>query len=174
MKRHVALVGFMASGKSTIGKQLARRLGWEFYDSDEAIMRLHGPIARVFADQGELTFRSYERTAIERALAAETPKVIAVGGGAPAHEPTRRLLEQGAYRVFLQVPLEHVRERVRRSKTLRPLLGRKPSPAEIQRLYQARLPAYLEAEFVLDCTALTVRAAAQALEEHLRGSGLLE
>ncbi len=67
MKRHVALIGFMAAGKSTIGKRLARKLGVAFYDSDELVVREHGAISEIFYNEGEAAFRGLdERIAIDR------------------------------------------------------------------------------------------------------------
>ena len=59
MKRHVALVGFMGAGKSTIGRKLARRLGRAFFDTDDLIVRTHGSVAAIFTREGEATFRQY-------------------------------------------------------------------------------------------------------------------
>ncbi len=91
-RRHVALIGFMASGKSTIGKRLAARLGRPFCDTDAEVVRLHGPVARIFEAEGEPAFRAYERDAVELAKPTPPPPGVALGGGAPPHAPTRRLL----------------------------------------------------------------------------------
>ncbi len=173
MKRHVALVGFMASGKSTTGKRLARRLGWKFVDTDAEIMRNHGPIERIFADEGESAFRLYERAVVENALAQPAPCVIAVGGGAPTHEPTRRLLAQHAHRVFLAATPEELFARVRRSRTLRPLLGAQPDSERVRTLYETRLPLYREAESIVECAGLDPEMTAQVIEERLRAAGFV-
>ena len=57
MKRHLALVGFMGAGKSTIGRKLARELGCAFFDTDDLIVRAHGAIAAIFSSEGEAAFR---------------------------------------------------------------------------------------------------------------------
>ncbi|HEY9085726.1 MAG TPA: shikimate kinase [Candidatus Tyrphobacter sp.] len=173
MKRHVALVGFMASGKSTVGKRLARRLGWTFVDSDAEIVRERGAIERIFSREGEPAFRRYEQAVVERALAEAAPSVIAVGGGAPTHEPTRRLLADRAYRVFLCASPEQILARVRRSKTLRPLLGANPDAERVRSLYETRLPLYREAESIVDCTDLSLGLTAQVVEERLRAAGVV-
>src|SRR6202035_2258848 len=100
MKRHVALVGFMASGKSTIGRKLARRLGAPFVDTDALVVRAHGPIAAIFAGEGEAAFRRYELTAIGEALDATPAGVLALGGGALTDAKSCELLHDRAYRVF--------------------------------------------------------------------------
>jgi shikimate kinase len=173
VKRHVALVGFMASGKSTIGKRLARRLCWNFIDSDAEIVREHGPIERIFAEEGESAFRRYEHAVVERALAEAAPSVIAVGGGAPTHKPTRDLLARHAYRVFLAVTPEQVLARLRRSKTPRPLLGAELDAERVRALYNERLPLYREAEAIVDCGELQSGAAAELVEQRLRAVGVV-
>lgn len=167
-KRHVALVGFMGSGKSTIGEQLARALGRRFVDVDEEIVRAHGAIDKIFAEEGEVTFRRYERSAIAAALASHEPSVIAVGGGAPAHAPTRKLLAERAHRIFLRVSPQTVERRLRRAKVRRPMLGESPTRARITTLYERRLPYYREAEFTLDCSGLQEGTICEALASQVR------
>jgi shikimate kinase len=152
MKRHVALVGFMASGKSTIGRKLARRLGWRFHDTDALIVHAHGRIAEIFATEGEAAFRRYERTAIAAALETERPSVIALGGGALTVAENRALVGERAYRLFIRVLPEQILARVRRSREVRPVLGPAPTLASIERLYAQRLPDYESADHVIDAS----------------------
>ncbi|MHB8434181.1 MAG: shikimate kinase [Candidatus Tyrphobacter sp.] len=171
-RRHIALMGFMASGKSTIGKRLAARLKRPFCDTDAEVVRLHGPIARIFDLEGEQAFRAYERDAVERALRSSSPSIVALGGGAPTYAPTRRLLECHAYRVFLDVEPERIYERVRRSKTLRPMLGPAPTRAVVAALLRERAPLYREAELAIACKGLTQSAILDAIYEHLHAIGV--
>lgn len=164
MKRHVALIGFMAAGKSTIGKRLARELGLPFVDTDAEVVALHGPIAAIFAREGEAAFREYERMALEAALGGEA-KVVSLGGGAVTHAPTRELLKRYAVRVFLDVPATTILARARRAQVPRPVLGEKPSLAHIRELLALREPYYREAEIVIDGRGATGKIArAIALE----------
>ncbi|HTV74140.1 MAG TPA: shikimate kinase [Candidatus Acidoferrales bacterium] len=170
MKRHVALIGFMAAGKSTIGKRLARELGLPFVDTDAEIIAAHGPIEEIFAREGEAAFREYERAAVEAALLGET-KVVSLGGGAVTHAPTRDLLTEHTVRVFVEVPATTILARSRRSQTPRPLLGEKPSLARIRELLALREPLYREAEIVIDgrgATSKVARAIALELRSALR------
>lgn len=169
---HVALVGFMASGKSTVGRSLARRLRRPFIDTDAEIEREHGAIATIFSRQGEGVFRRLEREAVATALESQAPAIIAVGGGAPTHAPTRRLLSK-AYRVFLLVPPEEIARRVRGCGSLRPLLGGAPTKARIEELYLARLPLYREAELIVDADALRAPALAKHIAALLASAGIL-
>jgi shikimate kinase len=167
-KHHIALVGFMASGKSTTGRRLARLLGWPFCDTDAEIVRIHGPIEEIFQREGEAAFRQYEREAIERALSREVRSVIAVGGGAPAHEPTRTLLSERAQRVFLDASIEQIMNHLRRAATTRPMLGTNPDDERVRALYEERLPFYREAEISVDCSGLKVEKIARCIQERLR------
>ena len=149
MKRHVALIGFMASGKSTIGKRLARKLGCAFFDTDDVVVRAHGPISDIFYNEGEAAFRRYERAALDRVLDDE-PGVVALGGGALTSEESLKALKKRAYRIFIKVSPEQVLDRLRRSKWVRPLLGPSPSLAKIKELYAKRMPQYAHADYVVE------------------------
>src|SRR5690349_1383042 len=106
---HVVLIGFMGAGKSTTGKALARRLGWEFFDLDDVIERLHEKtVAQIFASSGEIEFRRMERDALRTLLndASTSKLVVALGGGAFIQPENRSALEQaGAITVLLETPL---------------------------------------------------------------------
>jgi shikimate kinase len=152
LKRHLALVGFMASGKSTIGRKLARRLGWSFVDTDVLVVRAHGPIAAIFADEGEAAFRRYEHLAICTALARDEASVVALGGGALTLTENRKVVRDAAYRIFIKVSAEQVYARVRRSRELRPVLGRLPTLDRIRELYAGRMAEYERADYVVEAS----------------------
>jgi shikimate kinase len=154
MKRHLALVGFMASGKSTIGRKLARRLGCSFVDTDAVVAGEHGPIAEVFAREGEAAFRRYEHAAIAGVLDATESSVVALGGGALTVAANRKLLADRAYCVFIRVSPEQVLERVRKSKERRPVLGDAPTLAKIKDLYERRMPQYESADHMVQADRL--------------------
>ena len=150
MKRHVVLVGFMASGKSTVGRKLAKRLGCAFFDTDDLVARAHGAVARIFATEGEAAFRRYEQSAIAGALQESRGSVIALGGGALTVAANRNLLADRAYRIFLRVSPEQVLARVRKSRERRPLLGADPTLAKIRELYDRRMRHYSSADYVVE------------------------
>lgn len=152
MKRHVALVGFMASGKSTIGRKLARRLGWSFVDTDSIVAREHGSIAEIFEREGEKDFRRYEHEAIRDALESVERTVLALGGGALTLATNRTLLARHAYRFFIKIPPEQILTRVRRSHDVRPLLGPVPTLRRIRELYAERLPSYERVDRVIEAS----------------------
>jgi shikimate kinase/3-dehydroquinate synthase len=117
LDRHVVLVGFMGAGKSTIGEEVARRLGRPFRDADREVEAAHGPIWDLFAREGEAAFRELEASFVRKACAPGAPSVIAVGGGAVE---TRGLLEElDALVVHLEVDVDTAWARVQGSR--RPL-----------------------------------------------------
>lgn len=154
MKRHIALVGFMASGKSTIGKRLARKLGCAFFDTDDVVVREHGAISDIFYNEGEGAFRRYECSALLHILHDGAPGVIALGGGALTEDENVKALKKQAFRIFIKVTPEQALERLRRSKWVRPLLGPTPSLAKIRELYTRRMPQYAHADHVVEADHL--------------------
>jgi shikimate kinase len=149
VKAHVALVGFMAAGKTTIGRRLARELGREFVDTDALIVERHGPIAEIFAAEGEARFREYEREAAEHAFSGAA-KVVSLGGGAVTHAPTHSLIAENAVRIYIAVSPEKILGRLRRSNTVRPVIGEQPTLAGVRTLLAAREPLYRQAEIVVE------------------------
>lgn len=168
MKRHVALVGFMASGKSTIGRKLARKLGVPFLDTDALVVRAHGPIPAIFAGEGEAAFRRYERAAIGEALGSREASVLALGGGALTDAANRKLLSDSAYRVFIKLSPEHVLARVRRSREERPMLGARPTLVAVKDLYARRLPEYARSDHVVEAAHRSDREVIEEIVGWLR------
>src|SRR5271165_4707079 len=157
----------MAAGKSRVGRRLAAELALPFVDTDAAIVARHGSIADIFAREGEPAFREYEFDAVQSALDGPTA-VVALGGGAVTHAPTRALLAERALRVFLDVPIGVVMARLRRSRTVRPLVGTLPDENRVRALLSARLPFYREAEIVVDCGHRSSALVAHDLVARLR------
>ncbi len=170
--KHLALVGFMAAGKSTVGELLAERIGWPFVDTDTLIERDRGAIAAVFAHEGERAFRGYECEAVAEAVARDERCVIAVGGGALTHEPTNALLAQRTFRVFLEACEQEIAQRLR-DAPVRPMLGFEPSVEAISAMYRDRLPLYRESELTVDCNGMRPLAVARRVEELLMRRGFL-
>jgi shikimate kinase len=145
--RAVFLVGFMACGKTTIGRQLARRLNWDFVDLDAHIeAREQQSIATIFQERGEHGENGY-RDAEERALRALTSSlkrdtVIALGGGTFYYPKNQEMIRSWPS-VFLETPVEELWRRSQEDAGKRPL--RKDDPAEFRALYNQRLPQYRKA-----------------------------
>ncbi|MBV9232927.1 MAG: hypothetical protein JO030_02690 [Candidatus Eremiobacteraeota bacterium] len=163
MKHHVALSGFMAAGKSTLGRKLAREMRCAFFDTDRLIAREHGAIADIFGTEGEPAFRRYERETIAGLLEKPEASVIALGGGAVTEPQTRALLHDRAYTIFVRVSPERALSRMRASRQRRPLLGQRPTLADVKRLYEARLPDYADADFTVEGDAKDAAVLANVL-----------
>ena len=155
MKRHLVLTGFMAAGKSTIGKRLARKLGLSFYDLDELVVKAHGAISDIFYNEGEKAFRRYEHDAIAQVFEHGDPGIVAAGGGAVTFDRTLELIKKKSYRVFVKVTPEQIITRLRHSKVIRPLIGPAPALHTIRELYEKRMPHYAHADFVIEADHLS-------------------
>lgn len=127
---NITLVGFMGSGKTTVGRLLARRLGWRFVDTDEIVARAAGkPIPALFAEEGESGFRARETEAI-LGVAADAGQVIATGGGAVLREENVAALRASGLVVWLTARPEVVVARTARRAAERPLLARAGGDAD--------------------------------------------
>lgn len=132
------------SGKTTVGRQLARRLGVPFHDSDHVIEhRLGCSIREFFAREGEAAFRDVEE-AVLRDLADGPTAVVATGGGAVVRESTRQALREGGKVIYLRSSPEELYRRVRHD-TARPLLQVADPLARLRALHAERDPLYREA-----------------------------
>src|SRR6476620_3162141 len=137
--RHLALVGFMGAGKTTIGREVACALGRGFVDVDDEIEREEGSIPGLFARFGESGFREREAARVEQVLGRRTPAVVALGGGAVTTARVRELLLEHAFTVVLDVDVDTAWERVRGSD--RP---NAQDEAHFRARYAERLPLYDE------------------------------
>lgn len=162
-KRHVALIGMMGSGKSSVGRALAVRSGASFVDTDAMIEgHCRRRIVDLFQELGEARFRLLERDIVCQAAEEETPAVISTGGGAVVTPANREALWRTSYVVYLHASPEVLMSRLKRD-TSRPLL-RQPDPlATLRRLLQEREEHYLAADLVVDVGQIRIRAAAQAI-----------
>lgn len=152
---HVVLTGFMASGKTAVGRRLARRLGYEFIDTDRVIEEQQGcAVSEIFAERGEAAFRQLERETI-RALDLSAPTVLATGGGTFVDPDNRLALRQLGTVVCLVTSLDVILERVSRSDK-RPLANGPDAAERLSTLYNARLPAYRMADVMVETDGLTV------------------
>jgi shikimate kinase len=170
MTKSIVLIGMMGSGKTALGRQLSVRLGLPFLDSDAEIEKASGMrIAHIFEEEGEDTFRTYERKKIAALLAGE-PCVLSTGGGAILDASTRALIANTAIGVWLNARLETLLARVAKDKS-RPLLKTGNPEARLKELLEARTPFYSQAPIHLDTDAAgfeeTVEALLKAVQNHL-------
>ena len=147
-QRPLVLVGFMAAGKSKVGRLLGERLGLPFIDVDKQIEATSGKsVSEIFSEDGEAVFRRAERAIISR-LIEQGEAVIAVGGGAFVERETRERLNGSACTVWLDPPLALVIERLDRSSG-RPLADG-ISEDELRALWNERRACYAEAHIRIE------------------------
>jgi shikimate kinase len=175
LPRRVILTGFMGAGKSTVGRMLAARLGWPFFDIDSLIAaEQNSTIAQIFADHGEPHFRGLEAQTVARVLASDhkhPQAVIALGGGAIEIEAVRNLLfRSGAATIFLAAPLDELLSRCRAGveAPIRPLLAAAEPPED--RLTR-RLPHYRQAHLTVDTSGIPPAAVVDRILVWLQAYG---
>ena len=166
--RNIILVGFMASGKSSVGRALSRRCGWPRVDADEEIVSRAGkPIADIFRDSGEDAFRELER-AVVTDICAESGKIIAAGGGSFIDDENRQTMLDGGTVFYLSARPETIHQRVTRGNPnapTRPLLGAGNPLERIKELLAQRTPVYSQAHHVVETDGLTPDQVAEAILE---------
>ena len=167
---NVILTGFMGTGKTSVGKRLAKRLGWRLVDLDQLIeASAKMPIARIFAERGEAVFRRLERRCISRVIHGHQ-QVIATGGGAFVDPQNRLRLRVSGPVICLTAKPQAILKRVGDTLETRPLLhrGARSRPlARIRGLLAQRARAYAQADVTIDTTNLTVDEVTERVWEHL-------
>ena len=151
----VYLIGFMGCGKSTIGRLLAEKLGWDFYDLDDDIEKNAGKaIADIFDSDGEGVFRTYERKALAdrvHLVQGGHAMVLALGGGACVTQSCMERLSNNGVTIFLDCDFATIQSRVAQFEH-RPLTR---DPGRFQQLYEERRPLYMLAEHRIETASAT-------------------
>ena len=156
MYRPILLTGFMACGKSTVGRAVAEAAAIPFLDLDDALEQRAGmPIPQIFEQQGEVQFRRLERQVLSEALEAEGPRVIATGGGALLDRQMRLHALQSAVVISLRASPQTVLERAARDDGRRPLLQH-ADRRYLEGLMSLRETSYAESHVQLDTDAAPV------------------
>jgi shikimate kinase len=172
--RCVVLIGFMGAGKTTVGRALARRLGWNFLDLDDLIEeREHMSVAEIFASSGETAFRRMESAALTALLQdrkAGNDLVLALGGGAFVQEQNRDTLSSiGAITVLLEAPVEELQRRCRAETKERPLAQQ---DARFNQLFAARRADYALARFTVATLDKSVEQVTGDIERLLKAADM--
>jgi shikimate kinase len=158
--QNIALIGFMGTGKSSVGQMVAAQLHFTFLDTDHVIEARAGKtISEIFAQQGEPAFRELERNIVGE-LVSRKKTVISTGGGLPANPENLASLKTHSLVVCLWASAEKIWERVR-SQTHRPLLQEPDPLAKIRSLLADREPCYREADVLLNTEMRSLKDVAQ-------------
>ena len=159
---NLALIGFMGTGKTSVGRLVADNLGFDFLDTDELIQSHTGrTIADIFAKDGEPAFRALEKQVIQE-ISTRAKTVIATGGGLPTNAENLAVLKSFALVVCLWASPEKIWERVRH-QSHRPLLHDANPQKKIRELLAVREPFYKQADVLINTDLRSVREAAQQI-----------
>ncbi|WP_257345769.1 shikimate kinase [Pseudalkalibacillus decolorationis] len=168
--RAIYITGFMATGKTSIGRELGKVLGFPVIDTDQYIEeKLAWDIPSIFEKKGEHFFRDEEQAALQ-----ELPKenvIITTGGGIVLRKENRRFMNAVGYVISLQTSVDTIVDRLRNDET-RPLAIDK-TKEEIQKLFESRQPYYHDADLVIDTTEKSIPRIASEIVGWIKTSGIV-
>jgi shikimate kinase len=168
MPNNIVLVGFMATGKSTVGKSLAKRLSYQVVDTDDIIEEKAGKtISEIFDEQGEEAFRDLE-SEVSREVSQLSGHVIITGGGIVLREKNMQALSKAGPVFCLTADPEAVLQRVQ-GASHRPLLQTDDPLARIRSLLETRAPFYARADHSIDTSRMTVEEVEERIIKILSG-----
>ncbi|AEM71274.1 Shikimate kinase [Allomuricauda ruestringensis DSM 13258] len=168
----IVLVGYMASGKSTVGRLLARQLGVEFIDLDDYIeQHQKKSIKTIFSEKGEIFFRKLEHQMLAEVLEKEKSIILSTGGGTPCYGTNMvTILNQSDHSIYLNLSIPNLVERISKEKDNRPLvknIADEELPEFIGKHLFERRPYYLQAKHILDCNNLDAETVVGRIKELL-------
>jgi XRE family aerobic/anaerobic benzoate catabolism transcriptional regulator len=162
----IALIGLRGAGKSTLGKMLAKEIGWSFVELNKEIERENGlSVAEIIALYGQEGFRRLEQTALTQLLARKELMVLATGGGIVSEPLTFEQILSSFYTIWIKAEPEEHMSRVRGQGDLRPMADDRSAMSELRAILKSREPLYARAAAVVDTAGLSVDAAAARLNE---------
>lgn len=166
LKNSLILIGYMGSGKTSVGQRLAEKDKLPFVDTDHYIEEQQScSIKTIFEQQGEEAFRAMETDCLHKLLKEERQRVISVGGGLPLREENRSLLKQLGLVIYLKAEPDTIFERIRGDVT-RPLLQTDNPRKKIEEMMACRESAYLKAaELVIRVDGKTINEVTEEIEE---------
>lgn len=168
----IFLIGFMASGKSSIGRKLANRLQYQFVDLDDFIEEKIGlPISEIFAEKGEEAFRKIEQQSLQQ-VGQYQNTVISTGGGTPCFYDNIAYMNEHGQSFFLKNKPEILCSRLLEQKDHRPLVSKFEEKSDllafIKDKYNSRLPFYEQAQVILDCYGKDKRNIVKEISEGIK------
>ena len=160
----IALIGLRGAGKSTLGKLLAKKIGWNFVELNKEIEAQNGlSVAEIIALYGQEGFRRKGQAALTQLLGRKELTVLATGGGIVSEPVTFDLILSSFYTIWLKAEPEEHMARVRKQGDLRPMADDRSAMAELRNILVSREPLYARASAVVDTAGLSVDAAAGRL-----------
>ena len=165
----IALIGLRGAGKTTLGRMLAKKIGWSFVELNKEIEAQNGlSVAEIIALYGQEGFRRMEQAALNQLLARKELMVLATGGGIVSEPLTFDLILSSFYTIWLKAEPEEHMARVRRQGDLRPMADDRSAMAELRNILVSREPLYARATSLVDTAGLSVDAAAARLIDSVR------
>ncbi len=160
----IALVGLRGAGKSTLGRQVAEKLGWPFVELNKEIEEEHGfAMNEILALYGQDGYRRFEQATLRRIIARPGPMLLATGGGIVSEPMTYELLLNAFFTIWLKAtPAEHMK-RVRQQGDLRPMGNDKTAMAELINILSSREPHYSRARLMIDTSNSSIAASMNKL-----------
>ena len=120
---HIVLLGYMGSGKTTIGKKLAKKLEINFIDLDDYIEEQEGSsINKIFSDKGEIYFRKLEHRSLQKLLDKNDSFVLSIGGGTPCYANNIELINKSSFSIYLKTSIKDLYKRLVKRRSKRPLI----------------------------------------------------
>lgn len=168
----VVVLGYMASGKTTVGRAFANHLDIDFVDLDHAIENeVESSVPEIFETRGELFFRKKETQVLTDLLHADGAMVLSLGGGTPCYSNNMEIVNQNAtHSFYLKLSIGNLIQRISFEKEQRPLVAKlkdEDLPEFIGKHLFERNPFYSRAMHTLDCNGLTVADAVKKMNSHL-------
>ncbi|MDA7922111.1 shikimate kinase [Verrucomicrobiales bacterium] len=166
--RNLILIGFMGTGKTSVGMRVAKSLGFTFVDTDQLIVEKAGkPIPKIFEEDGEPVFRKIETDVLRESLTQEN-QVISTGGGIVTNEENRKMLKEAGYTIWLQAGPDTIYDRVSRNKN-RPLLQTEDPKATILQMLADRNQSYCDSmDLAIKTDELTLEETCYGVTESAR------
>jgi shikimate kinase len=157
MEQNIILIGFMGSGKTSVGSQLAQKLNYSFDDTDQRIEReAKRDISRIFAEDGEEYFRRLETQLIQNLYSSMSKTILSTGGGLPIREENTELLRRLGQVIYLKTSKETILKRLDGDAS-RPLLAGEDRQVKVEKLLNQRAPIYeMTANHIIETDDKTV------------------
>lgn len=157
----VYLLGFMGCGKSTVGKQIAKELGWEFIETDKLISKTSNlSIKEIFKTLGENTFRNFESNILENIAKQNESSnmIISTGGGLPCNDNNISIIKESGISIYIKLSEEILTERLKKGKDKRPVISNTPDEQldiQIKQLMKERSKYYEESDEIIICDRIS-------------------